>query len=217
MTSKGKTTSLWVVLLSGIFFGILVYKLSQKLQTPSPTPSEITLNPNEHDIVFGQDTALLKIYVFANYECPHCRRFFIEEISQLEDDYLKTGKIQIRIRLIQETTNPNILQAYKTITCVQKYGNAEYLHRLLNHNPTIVHTPEFQTIVNEFIDKHQQIAECLMTNEATQYLTENKNEFQTLRLKGTPSFVFGKSIVQGFSNHSQFKQLIDFYLKKNTP
>jgi protein-disulfide isomerase len=46
----------------------------------------------------GDPKALVKLEEFSDYQCPFCKRFWQETEPQLEDAYVKTGKIQFTYR-----------------------------------------------------------------------------------------------------------------------
>jgi protein-disulfide isomerase len=103
----------------------------------------------------------------------------------------------------------------KTAVCINKYGNYEYLHELLLNDSKVVVTHEFRDMVNSFIDKDIYVAECILGNEAEEYLNKNVQDYETLKLKGTPTFIIGNKIYTGYQDYEKFEQIITHHLNES--
>ncbi len=204
----------FIAVILGVSLGIVAYGLFFKKTETSAEKLKPYLEKKDLDITFGQDTAQLKIIIYGNYNCPHCRRFLLEEVPQLEKNYIETGKIQIIFRLTPQTNSPEILQSQKFAVCIHKFGQYQYIHQLLLNQPYIVFTNEFQDMINELIHKDYFVAECVMTSAADEYLTQNLSDLQQLNIHGTPAFIVGNNTYLGFKNHKYFSQLIDLALER---
>ena len=54
---------------------------------PAPAPKNFKLS--------GQASASVTIEIYTDYECPHCRKLYLETMPEIETKYVKTGKIQV--------------------------------------------------------------------------------------------------------------------------
>ncbi len=54
--------------------------------------------PNADHNIAGDPKALVKIEEFSDFQCPFCKRFWQETEAQVEDAYVKTGKVQLTYR-----------------------------------------------------------------------------------------------------------------------
>jgi protein-disulfide isomerase len=52
-------------------------------------------NNNSKGIVFGDDNAPVKIKIFSSFTCPHCANFHLKIVSEIEKNYIKSGKVQL--------------------------------------------------------------------------------------------------------------------------
>ncbi len=193
-----------------IFWIVRHYSISADIKKTS-----IQLTEDELDIVFGDKNAPLAVYMYGNYGCPYCRKFFQEVLPGLDEEFIKSGKVKIIMRLTLKTKNPELLNALKAAVCVNKYGNYEYLHQLVLSQSNIVFTADFQDMLNEFIDKDPQVAECMLAGESEAYLNRNLTEFEQLGLQGTPSFVIENSIFHGAKDYSTFKKILEYFIRQN--
>lgn len=170
------------------------------------------LSQRDLDIVFGEDTASVSVFLYANYGCPYCRKFFTEVYPAIEDEYINSGKVKIILRLTFKTANQDLTTAMKASVCVNKFGNYEYLHQLILNQSNIVYTADFHDMIDEFIDKDIQVAECILGGDADNYLKQNIEEFETLKLKGVPTFVIDNKIYYGFKEYDLLKKILNYHL-----
>lgn len=166
------------------------------------------------DIIFGNDNAELSVYMYASYNCSYCRKFFTEVFPELKNSFIDNGLVNIVMRLTTKTRDQRMKRALKAAACVNRYGNFEYLHKLLLHNPKVVFTWEFQEMIDEFSMKDPFVGECIDGKEALKYLESNITEFEQLNLKGTPGFVIENTVYQGYRPAKRFKAIIKQHLQK---
>ena len=193
------------ILVAFIVFWITRYYLSDS----GSKKTTIQLTQDDLDIVYGEDTASISVFMYSNYGCPYCRKFFTEVYPELENEYIKTGKIKLVMRLTLSTKNQDLMNSLKAAVCVNRYGNYEYLHQLMLSQSNIVFTSDFQDMLNEFIDKDPLVAQCMLAGESEAYLQRNLQEFEKLGLQGTPSFVVQNTVIHGFSDYPRFRQMLD--------
>src|SRR5579862_25077 len=62
-----------------------------KAPSPAPAPaSDLTARKS-----LGSPSAPITIEVFADFQCPQCRNFFLTTTQQLIDNYVSTGKVYL--------------------------------------------------------------------------------------------------------------------------
>src|SRR3990167_2707548 len=67
-------------------------------QQPAPEdtgPKKVSI---DDDAVLGDKNAKLTMIEFSDYECPFCKRFYDETLSQIKKDYIDTGKMKLVFR-----------------------------------------------------------------------------------------------------------------------
>lgn len=215
MNRKQKTIG-WTISLtiSAILLVLIVLRLYQYFSAKNsqvPVPQVIT--NSDLDIVFGPDSARLTVYMYSNYACKFCNKFFEEMADDLEH-LAATDRWRLVVKLVGRTSNENTQLALKTAVCVNKYGNYETLHKLFTYNYFVRFAPEFEAMVNDFIDRDYQVAQCILGTEAADYLDGNNQEFERLGFTGTPVFVVGNTYFKGYSSRDAFLKIIDNELNK---
>jgi protein-disulfide isomerase len=212
MLNKTYKRVLTLVLLSVliiVLIGVSIYIIKQKQKdTLNTKVLQSIIIDKDLDITFGNYESDLSIILYFDYNCHYCKKFFLESYNQLNEEFIQSGRVKLILRLMSSTRNLQIENALKSIVCVNKVGNSEYLHELFLHNYSVIFTPDFQQILDEFLEKDIYYAECFLGEEVLGYLQENYKDFKTLKLKGTPTFIIGKEIYRGYRDYETFRQII---------
>jgi protein-disulfide isomerase len=164
---------------------------------------------HELDIVYGSDSADLTIFLFSNYSCSFCRKFFANVYPKLKEDYIDKGKVKLVVKPVDLTNNENVINSLKIAVCINEYGKFEKLNRLLLFEPKVVYNEEFGELIDEFIEKDEYVAECMLGGESDEYIVENILNFKALKLTGTPTFIINTKIYKGYSDYGNFKKLVE--------
>lgn len=164
---------------------------------------------NDLDIIYGTDSASLTIFLFSNYSCSFCRKFFTSVYPQLKKEYIDNGKVKLVVKPIALTNNESVINSLKIAVCINKYGNFEKLNELLFVEPNVVYTDEFNNVVDELIEKDIFIAECMYGGESETYIARNLIDFKRLRCTGTPTFIINNKIYKGYVGYNKFKKVVE--------
>ena len=164
---------------------------------------------HELDIVYGADTAELTVFLFSNYSCSFCRKFFAFVYPKLKEEYIDKGKVKLVVKPVDLTNNENVINSLKIAACINEYGKFDKLNKLLLFEPQVVYTKEFSDLIDEFIEKDEYVAECMLGGESDEYIVENILNFKALKLTGTPTFIINNKIYKGYSDYDNFKKLVE--------
>jgi len=164
---------------------------------------------HELDIVYGADTAELTVFLFSNYSCSFCRKFFAFVYPKLKEEYIDKGKVKLVVKPVDLTNNENVINSLKIAACINEYGKFDKLNKLLLFEPQVVYTKEFSDLIDEFIEKDEYVAECMLGGESDEYIVENILNFKALKLTGTPTFIINNKIYKGYSDYDKFKKLVE--------
>ncbi|MDX9847228.1 MAG: DsbA family protein [Tenuifilaceae bacterium] len=215
--SQKKRGLILLIVISLLITGIVGYNLINRKRITTITHNETSISEERDlDIVFGSSNAEVTIVAYFSYSCTFCKKFFTDVYHSLNDEFLVPGKAKLIIRLMGNTGNISLDNALKTAVCVNKHGNYEYLHELFLHDFGAVFTDEFQSMIDEFIEKDIVFAECLLGGDAEEYLAKNAKDFEMLKLRGTPTFIIGSTIYPGYRDFEAFKAIINNEIVKQT-
>lgn len=183
---------------------ITIYILNRKSHYPN-----IEIYENDLDITYGSENAELKIYLFSNYNCSYCRKFFNDVFPLLEKNYIDNNKVKLIVKLINFTNEEKITTSLKLAVCVNKYGNFEKLNELLITEPKVIYSEEFGKVIDELIMKDEFIAECMLGGESEKYIIQNYALFKANGFTGTPTFIINNNVYKGFRDYKNFVEIIE--------
>lgn len=190
-----------------IILAIQIY--NRYVKTGPKKVKKALLESRDLDIVYGNDSADITMYVFYSYQCEYCRKFLTEVFPKLEKNYISKDQLKVVLRITARTVGKERELALKTAVCVNKYGNFTYLHQLLLSNFKVMYTEEFKEMVNEFREKDPFVGECIDGTEGKSYLTKNIEEFERLQFRGTPTFVIENHVFMGYRDYEQLSKIIE--------
>ncbi|GEM_PF-1956364 len=160
---------------------------------------------SQYDAVMGDlNNAKVVLFEYAEYQCPYCAVFYLRSFKQIEENYIKTGKIAFVYKLYPlYSIHPyaNISGAYSV--CVYKeYGVdswAKFKSFLFEKQSEWVKKSSVDE-VREYFDEYLQsrkmlvdiskIHKCLEDPEVYRYMDRSlKEASDNYGIGGTPSFV----------------------------
>lgn len=202
-----------------IFFSVIILILGGGiflvLKTESIPEYDASISIDEHDIIFGDDSAQLTVIMYSSYQCNFCRKIFNEVLPLLKTEFIDNKRIRFVVKPIELAPSKLSYNALKTVVCINKYGNIKKLHELLLLDPQVVYTREFEQVTEEFIEQDPFVAECMLNGEAENYLKTNDSIFLQLGLTGTPAFIINNKVYKGYHDYSEFSEIIEKELKKS--
>ncbi len=196
-----------------VVLGIMTYGYindKSENQKISFISDDFSLN-NGDDIILGNKNAHTHIYMFGNYQCHYCVKFFKEELSFILKRY--DGKVNVILKLVPFSNTKEEQDALKMAISVFKYGNYMPFHNLLLKDPKVIYSDQYQEYLMEIMNYNEAIAINFSDDKTADYIKENKQLFQDLEFKGTPAFVINKKIISGYIGLEDFNDLIDGELK----
>lgn len=221
---KNKLFKNIIYLVSLILLGLIILRTNryqqdkqkyykQYVQDNDTIDQNISENP--YDIVYGSDNAPVTIVMYSSYNCVYCQKFFKERFPKLKRDYLDADKVKLIVKWIEQRQDKDMLFAVQALLCINQIGDIGPFHELILHQPEIVHTREFKSLIAEYAKKNSQVAQCITDNLDFYPIHENTSQFYGLNLKGTPTFIVGNKIFNGYTSYQVFRKIIEEALISN--
>jgi len=102
-------------------------------QVPAPEPQEVVVSMND-DPVKGDLNAPVTIIEFSDFQCPYCGRFFKSTLTEIERDYIKTGKVRYVFRDFPLDFHKQAPKASEAANCAGEQGKYWEMHDKLFEN-----------------------------------------------------------------------------------
>ena len=165
----------------------------------------------------GNPNASITIAYWFDYQCPFCKKFETESMSQLIKEYVDTGKAKLVFKDFQflgaDSQTAGLAEHAVWEVAPDKF---QEWHKAMydkqdNENAGWGNKADILALTKSLgIDSVK--VEQLMTSKAVEYqkmMDEDKTEGGTFGVSGTPSFIIGKQLLVGAQPYSAVKQLID--------
>lgn len=238
-----RNTSLNVYLVFAlVIFAFLLGMLTNKViylekiaNTPAPTTAPVAAEPtqpeppavvkvdNGHLPALGDDKAKVTVVEFSDFQCPFCKRYYDETHKQLDEQYIKTGKIKFYYRHFPlYSIHPNAERGALASECANDQGKFwEYYDLLFANQDTWsgIDTPE--KTVDSLTDLAGQAGmdtdafrSCLETQADKKKVDADAAVGNKVQVDGTPTFFINGHRLVGAQPFSEFQKLIDAELKK---
>jgi protein-disulfide isomerase len=182
-------------------------------------PKDITLKLDEGQYM-GDKAAKVAVVEFSDFQCPFCGRYARETWPQIQNDYVKTGKIRYGFRdfpLI--SIHPNALKAAAAAECASEQGKYWEMHDRLFANPGALGDGDLARYALEIGLESQKFNECLASGKKEEKIREEMGEGMKAGVGGTPTFFVGTvnsqgafkvtKVITGAVPYANFKQALD--------
>ncbi len=169
----------------------------------------------------GNPNAQVTVAYWYDYQCPFCKRFEEDAMSELMNDYVKTGKVKVVFKdfqfLGQDSQTAGLAERAVWEVAPDKFytwHKAMYDKQDGENSGWGNKTDILALIKSLGIDSVK--VEQLMTSKAVEYqkaMDADKAEGGSFGINGTPGTIIGKNLISGAQPYAAVKQLIDLALQ----
>jgi protein-disulfide isomerase len=163
----------------------------------------------------GSPTAPVVMIVYSDFLCPYCGRFARETLPSLVKAYVTSGQAAISFKHLPIATHAGAFEAAQGTECAAKEQKFWVMHDLLFADQKAFGDAQALRRVALAAGVTEQGWTACAQSDATRAKVEaDALTAKTLRISGTPSFVFGRRLSDGrvklVSGFSGAKALADF-------
>jgi protein-disulfide isomerase len=197
-------------------------------QAPAPTKGGIEISGllEGASATLGDPNAEVVIVEYSDYQCPFCRKFFNDTKSQLDNEYIETGKVFFIYKDFPLNFHPMAQSYAEAARCAGDQGKYWEMHDTIFEEQnkfgsgTISNLTESD--VKNWAEKigidTAEFDSCLDSGKYSQAVSANFSEGSQIGVSGTPSFVVGKAngtgrLIVGAQPYGVFKTAIDGLLE----
>ncbi len=178
--------------------------LQAQTAEPEISPTSGTTSVDD-DPVLGSATAPITMVAFVDYECPFCRRFFLEILPQLKEKFVATGQLKIVFRDLPIPYHEPVatLEALSVNCARQQGGDAaffafqEQIYKHTRSNGSGLKNTDVEGIAEDLGLKSIRFQLCLAEPAIMEEITKDVAAADALQVMGTPTFLIGKSTPDG--------------------
>lgn len=172
----------------------------------------------------GSETARVVIMEFSDYQCPFCALFFRQTLPQLDQEYVKTGKVKYVFNNVPlDNIHPAAFRAAEAAECAGDQSRFWEMHDKIFANPRTLSPSDLAAHAKAIGLDVPQFSTCLDSGKSSLSVKEGLALAEKLGVDGTPSFVIALTdaknprdpnvkvlgIISGAQPFSVFKSALD--------
>ena len=170
----------------------------------------------------GDPDAPITLVEFTDYQCPFCRRFYINTLSKIKEQYIYTGKVRLVLRDLPLGFHSKARPAAKAAHCAREQGKYWEMHDALFEGGGKLNREDFTQYAEKIGVEDSTFQECMGSDRHKEAIDRDIADAGKASINGTPGFVLGKtteneiegSLISGAQSFSTFKRQIDRLLAK---
>ena len=167
----------------------------------------------DDDPVLGDKNAKVTIVEFSDFQCPFCKRARDDAIKQVEEQYVKNGKVKIVYRDFPLTSiHPTAQKAAEAAECADDQGKFWEMHDKIFEKQASLSLSNLKQWAAELGLNTNDFNKCLDSGKHANEVNKDASDAQKAGGQGTPFFIVGEVIVSGAQPFSAFQQAIESQL-----
>ncbi len=179
---------------------------------PVNQPSKVQVSAEE-DAVKGSKNAPVTIIEFSDYQCPFCAKFYLETFPQIEESYIKTGKVKFVYRDFPLGFHQFAQKAAEASECADEQGKFwEYQDKIFK-NQQVLDIANLKQYAKDLGLDAAKFNDCLDSGKMASEVQKDLKDGQSYGVDGTPAFFINDIFVGGAQPFSVFQQVIEQALK----
>lgn len=175
-----------------------------------------------NDVVLGNPDAKVAIFIFSDYQCPFCGKFFKETESLIIKNYIETGKAKMVYKDLA-FLGPESKLAAQAVECAKDQGKYWQYHDALFENE-IKDGQENNGNLNKDLfkkissDLKMNVDEFLSCFDSGKYVAEVEKDIQeaqsVMERASAPTIFINDKMIQGAYPYDVFSKAIDEAINK---
>jgi len=151
----------------------------------------------DDDSIKGDVNAPVTIVEFSDYECPYCARFYRETLGQIDEKYIKTGKVKLIYRDFPLGFHKDAQKAAEAAECAGEQGKYYEMHNLLFDKGVSGGSSSFKSYASEIGLDREEFDSCLDSGKMASEISKDVKDGQALGVRGTPAFFINGKMISG--------------------
>lgn len=187
-------------------------------QPNQPSQPDLKLNAGDH--VLGSKNAKVTVIEYSDFQCPFCRRYWKDSLSQIKKEYIDTGKVRFVYRHYPLEFHPAAMISAKASECADESGKFWEMHDKIfqeqakSGDGTITYTEDdIKKWAGEIGLNAVSFSACLDSDKYTKRINDDLASGTQAGVSGTPTVFINNQRIVGAQPYSIFKSAIDTLLR----
>ena len=176
--------------------------IKKMLQARFAGPAQPTTISTGNLPAHGSKDARVVLIDFSDYQCPFCGRFYRDTMPQLDQEYIKTGKVKYVFRdLPLEAIHPHAFGAAQAARCAGEQGKFWEMHYRLFQNQNALSPSNLSSYAQALELDAARFNQCMESGRYAADIRKDIADAASAGINGTPNFVIG--VVDGKDERDQ--------------
>jgi protein-disulfide isomerase len=165
----------------------------------------------------GSEDAPVTIQLWSEFECPFSARFYRDTLPQIEEQYIKTGKVMFIYKDFPLSFHANAQKAAEAGKCALEQDKFWEMHDKIYDSAGAGVKPTVENLkawAGELGLKQGKFDECLDSGRMAAKVQADMQEGQQKGIRGTPGFLINDQPLSGAQPFSEFQKVIEAELAK---
>lgn len=216
-------TAVAVLLGAVIIGGAFVYGRGDTAPVPKPATVDIANVDANASPSVGDANAPVVMAVWYDYQCPFCKRYELETVAQVYENYVKTGKVRIVFKDFQFLGPDSATAALFGRAVWEAYPERFYeWYVAMAENQDEEHggfgdLASIEAMTTELGGMDVARITGLMESKRTEYqaaIEADRAEGSSMGISGTPATIIGTTALSGAQPYERVASLIEAELAK---
>ncbi len=201
----------------------LGYVVSRPRQVQTLDPATMPKVPAA-GILKGNPDAPVQVIEFADFECPACGNFAMVTAPDVMNRLVATGQVAFRFYDLPLEMHRNAVPAHNAAHCANEQGKFwemadQIFAGQFEWNTQASRNPKriFEGYAQRVGLDTKQWSECFDSGKMLPQIMANREEAARYRVRSTPTFVIGGTVVEGSVPYDEFKRYVDAALAAAQP
>ncbi len=172
--------------------------------TPNPPSGVRNTISVDDDPVKGDANAPVTIVEFSDFQCPFCARWFTDTFPQLNEKYIKTGKVKLVFRDFPLSFHENAQKAAEASECADEQGKFWEMHDKLFQNAGALGVTNLKQYAADLKLDTAKFNTCLDTGKFASEVQKDMADGSSYGVSGTPAFFINGVNLVGAQPFSAF-------------
>jgi protein-disulfide isomerase len=168
----------------------------------------------------GEDQAKVAVIEYSDFDCSFCAKYVKEVFPQLDQDYIKAGKIRYFFRDLPPPGHTNAIIKARTARCAGEQNKFWEVHDILFAEPSVPADEKLSLQAQALGLDMDKLNQCLASGRYVDNIQRSASGASELGIRGTPAFIIGTlsedgdflrstNILVGGENYNALKSVLD--------
>jgi protein-disulfide isomerase len=157
----------------------------------------------------GNESAPVTIIEFSEYQCPYCGKYVRETLSQLDKEYIQTGKVKYYFRDFPLSFHQYAQKAAEAARCANDQGKLWEYHDKVFEEQDLLSLEKLKEWAEGLGLNAGEFNKCLDEGKYKEAVKKDFSDGQAAGVQGTPSFFINGKPLRGAQPYESFKTAID--------